>query len=161
MLAIANAGVSPSSGLVLIFSGIFIHAVKNDDELAAILAHEIAHVLANHRMEEKSESIVAGILSSPFVPGALLGFLAAEALVFWLPIAGIASVWFHQSRRREKEADYIGMMFMADAGFDPYAAISVLKKLKKMEDQMLDADPRVRQNPRWMSKHPHVSRGCS
>ena len=133
----------------------------SDDELAAVLAHEIAHVLANHRMEDRSVNIVAGTIALPFVPFALIGLLAAEFLIFWLPIAGVASAWYYQSRKREGEAVYIGMMLMADAGFDPSAAVSVLKKLKEMEDQVLDADPRVRQNPRWMSKHPHVSRGCS
>ena len=158
MLAIADASISSSSGLVLINSGIFTHAVRSDDELASILAHEIAHVLANHKMEDKSVNLLAGAVAVPFVPFALLGlFGVAEFLVFWLPIAGIASALYYQSWKREGEADCIGMMLMADAGFDPHAAISVLKKLKKMEDQMLNADPRMRQNPRWMLKHPHVS----
>lgn len=136
--------------------------MRSDDELAAILAHEIAHVLANHKMEDKSVSLVAGAVAVPFVPFALLGlFVVAEFIVFWVPIVAVASAWYYQFWKREGEADYIGMMLMADAGFDPYAAISVFKKLKEMEDQMLNADPRVRQNPRWISKHPHVSRSCS
>lgn len=157
MLAIASAAVLPSSGLVLIFSGIFIHAVKNDDELAAVLAHEIAYVLANHAMEDRSVNTLAGNISLPFVPLALLGFLVTPALIFGLPIVGAGAVAFYLSRERENEADYIGMMLMTDAGYSPSAAVSVLSKLKKMEDQNLDADPRLKQEPQWMSTHPHVS----
>lgn len=137
------------------------HAVKNDDELAAVLAHEIAHVLANHAMEDRSVSTVARIVSVPFVPFAFLSLFVVEALVFALPIAGAALVKSYLSRKREKEADYICMILMVDAGFDPLAAVNVWKKMKEMEDQMLNADPRVQQNSRWMSTHPHVSRGCS
>lgn len=61
----ANAEFIYSSGLVLVFSGIFRHAVKSEDELAAILAHEVAHVLANHERESKSMLAIAGIISLP------------------------------------------------------------------------------------------------
>ncbi len=134
------------------------HAVKSDDELAAVLAHEIAHVLANHASEGKSVNSAAGVFSLPFIPFAVLGFFVEEALIFTLPILGFAAVAYYQSRRREKEADYIGMMLMADAGFDPSAAVSVWKKMKEMEDRMLDAHPRAKQDPQWLSTHPHVSR---
>ena len=143
---------------MLIFSGIFIHAVKNDDELAAVLAHEIAHVLANHAIEDRSIRTVARIVSLPFLPFAFLAQFVAEAIVLALPIAGVALVESRLSRKREEEADYIGLILMVDAGFDPSAAVSVRKKFKEMEDQMLLADPRLKQIPQWISTHPHVSR---
>ena len=108
-------------------------------------------------MEGMSVLTVASVFSLPFILPTLVGFLVEDALIFALPIIGAFAVTFANSRKREKEADYIGMMLMTDAGFDPYAAISVFKKLKEMEDHMLDADPRVGQNPKWMSTHPHVS----
>ena len=134
------------------------HAVKSDDELAAVLAHEIAHILANHASEGKSVGSAVGVFSLPFVPFAVLGLFIEEALILALPIFGFIAVGYHQSRRREKEADYIGMMLMADAGFDPWATVSVWKKMKEMEDRMLDAHPRTKQDPQWLSTHPHVSR---
>ena len=152
--------VLPASGLVLVFTGIFPHAVKYEDELTADLAHEIAHVLANHAREGRSVTTVASIFSLPFISFAPLGFIVEEALIFALPIVGFAWAAFALSRKREAEADYIGMMLMADAGYNPSAAVNVLKKLKQMEDQMLDADPRVKQDPQWMSTHPHVRRDC-
>ena len=134
------------------------HAVKSDDELAAVLAHEIAHVLANHAREGMSVNSAATVFALPFVPFAIFGFLVEEALIFALPILGFFAIASYQSRRREKEADYIGMMLMADAGFDPSAAVSVWKKMMEMEDRMRDTDPRTKQDPQWLSTHPHVSR---
>ena len=146
---------------MLIYNGIFLQAVRNEDELAFVLAHEIAHVLANHDREDKSTTTVASICSLPFIPFALLSFIVQEAIIFVLPIAGIMWARFALSRKQEAEADYIGMMLMADAGYDPSATVNVLKILKQMEDQMLKADPGAVQDPQWMSTHPHVSRACS
>ena len=135
--------------------------MKSDDELAALLAHEIAHVLANHAMEDKSVMTVAGVFSLPFVPFALFGLVVAKATFFAIPIVSAASATYYYSRKREIEADYIGMMLMADVGFDPLAAVNVFKKLKQMEDQILSADPKIKQDPQWISTHPLVSRDCS
>ena len=131
--------------------------MKSDDELAAVLAHEIAHVLANHAMEDKSIMTVAGVFSLPFVPFALLGLIVPEFFFFAIPIGFAIGAKYHCARKRETEADYIGMMLMADAGFDPLAAVNVVKKGKEMEDQILSADPKVKQDPQWISTHPHVS----
>ena len=46
---------------------------------------------------------------------------------------------------------------MADAGFDPSAAVSVWKKMKRMEDRVLGAYPEAQPDPQWLSTHPHVS----
>ena len=134
--------------------------MKTDDELAAILAHEIAHVLANHDRETTGVYAMASVLALPFIPFALLGLLVVEASFFALPIIPIFGAAFLNSRAQEKEADYIGTMLMVDAGFDPSAAVSVWKKMKEMEDQMLSADPRMEQDPQWMSTHPHVHFHC-
>lgn len=135
--------------------------MRDEDELAAVLAHEIAHVLANHAREDKSVTTMASIFALPFIAVSLLGLIVEEALIFALPVVGVVWATFALSRKREKEADYIGMMLMADAGYDPSAAVNVLKRMKQMEDQMLSADPRAKQDPQWMSTHPHVSRDWS
>lgn len=92
--------------------------MKSEDELAAILAHEVAHVLANHERESKSMLAIAGIISLP------LGWLRQpmpESLSVEGPNRAIVSLLTYMQRRREMEADYIGMMLMADAGFNPSA----------------------------------------
>ena len=142
-----------NNGLVLVFSGIFRHPVKNEDELAAVLAHEIAHVLANHERESKSMLAIAGIVSFPL---RWLRQLMPE-LNFEGPNRAIVSCLTHLRRRQEMEADYIGMTLMADAGFNPSATTGMWKKMKEMKDLAMSAHPRVQQVPQWMSSHPDVS----
>lgn len=79
-----------------------------------------------------------------------------EAIIFAVPLIFIGSGRFWVSRLQETEADYIGMILMADAGFDPAAAVSVWKKMKEMEDCDKRADPRLEQTPQLISTHPHV-----
>ena len=98
---------------------------------------------------------IAGILF--FLPLGWLHQLMAEALSVEGPIRAIVSLLAYLHRRREMEADYIGMMLMADAGFNPSATTGMWKKMKEMKDLALSADPRVQQVPQWMSSHPHVS----
>ena len=121
----------PETGLLLVAGGMLPYIVKTDDELAAVLAYLIAKVLANHHMERKSWEYVANI--SP---------LFSETL----------------SRIHEEEADYIALMLMADAGFDPAAAISVLKKMEETEVMIESAFP---ERKRSMTERAHVSRRCS
>ena len=150
----ANAEFIYSSGLALVFSGIFRHAVKSEDELAAILAHEVAHVLANHERESKSMLATPGIISLPL--GWLLQ-LIPESLSVEGPNRATVSLLTYMQRRREMEAGHIGMMLMADAGFNPSATTGMWKKMKEMKDLALSADTRIQQVPQWMSSHPHVS----
>lgn len=150
----ANAEFIYSSGLVLVFSGIFRHAVKSEDELAAVLARQIVHVLANHERESKSMLAIAGII---FLPLGWLRQLMPESLSVEGPNRAIVPLLTYMQRRREMEADYIGMMLMADAGFNPSATTGMWKKMKEMKDLALSADTRIQQVPQRMSSHPHVS----
>ena len=62
------------------------------------------------------------------------------------------------SRFREREADYIGLLLMADAGFNLSGAVSFWTKLNKWEEQQQrGAKKRVRREPQFRSTHPHVS----
>ena len=153
----ANASISPESGLVLVDIGIFSHLNIDDNELAAVLAHEIAHVLANHLNEDRSWTYMANAVSLPFVPFELLGQYVAPALILAFPLVAVRSFMAFLSRKREKEADYIGMMLMVDAGFDPAATVSVWRKWKEIEDRELSVNPWLLQTPQWKSTRPHVS----
>ncbi|KAM3195855.1 hypothetical protein ACQJBY_071817 [Aegilops geniculata] len=85
-------------GKIIVFTGLLNH-LQTDAEIATILAHEIAHVVARH----SSESIV---------------------YKKWFPFP----LMVHFLRRMEIEADHIGMLLMAAAGFDPHIAPMVLEK---------------------------------
>lgn len=118
----ANAFVVPG-GKVVVFTGL-LELVTTKDELAAVLAHESAHVLARHAAERMTSqqvlSIFQVIMYQLFdipVPGGLL------SLAFFLP----------NSRKQEHEADAIGMQLAAQACFDPGAAASVFQKLEQVE----------------------------
>ena len=155
-LALVNAGVSNSSRRILIFSGI-LPVVTTPDELAALLGHELAHVLANHSKNTRSTNFVAFLASIPCIPPCLLSFLIPELLICFVPLASVAASLLYVSRKHEKEADYIGIMLMADAGFDPFAAVALWEKMKKVEDSILKSTPGAQRDPQWTSTHPYVS----
>ena len=113
----------------MIISGLFGYAV-GDDELAAVLAHEIAHVLVNHVREIRSTLTLASVILAPlttvFVIAKTFGLVEAHGTAdpMWLTYR----VCMYVRRRQEEEADHIGTLLMVDAGFDPSAAVSIVKK---------------------------------
>ena len=150
--------VDESSGRILVFSGLFTHALRTDDEVAALLAHELGHVLANHERESKSAIAITSPISLSFL---LIHFIA-ETVGFGrflssLNILSFISVVMYSRRRQEKEADYIGMLLMTDAGFDPSAATTFHRKMQYTQDRALIAGPTMQQAPQWLSTHPSVS----
>ena len=140
-----NAFVLPG-GKVFVYSGI-LRTTRNDSGLAAVLGHEIAHNLADHMAERMSSSIGTNllmwsmiILSAPFGGLPLLmqlfGFSALD-IAFGRPMG----------RRQESEADYIGLMMMAQACYDPREAVSFWTRMEQMQQG---------QPPEWLSTHPSV-----
>ena len=114
-------------------------------------------MLANHSRETDSARLIACLFALPFIPAALFGFIFKPALLFASPLVLIHWGYLRINRRQESEADYIGMMLMADADFDPSAAVTFFNNLKIMEDGFHNAAPERQQNPEWLSSHPHVS----
>ncbi|KAF3058448.1 Mitochondrial metalloendopeptidase OMA1 [Daldinia childiae] len=137
----ANAFVLPG-GKVFVFSGL-IPIAGNDDGLATVLGHEIAHNLAGHVAERMSGQIGINILlySLIFLTGgiAILGtqFIGSAVLdlLFSRPMG----------RMQESEADYIGLMMMAEACYDPREAIGFWKRMERAQQ----GEP-----PEWLSTHP-------
>lgn len=126
---IVNAMAAPG-GHVIVFEGLWDEKdglVRGDDELAAVLAHEIAHVNCRHSTEAMTRQLLpAAVLTAGLIYAgdngrmqALLGgtFLAYQGLVVT-----------HYSRRDEFEADRVGMHYMALAGYDPQAALRIWKR---------------------------------
>jgi Zn-dependent protease with chaperone function len=127
--SIVNAAATRGN-FVFVWTGM-LRTVKNDGELAAVLAHEMGHVLANHTQptpSEEASEIMASVggnvarqvvaVQGPY--GALSGIagvLAQEAIK--------AFIVNPESQRKEHEADQIGLFLMADAGYDPHNAIGL------------------------------------
>jgi len=121
----ANAFVIPG-GHVYVFTGL-LDMAKSDDELAAVISHELAHAERRHSLQNFRASTVAVALLNKAVKnkrdretwGALLGYLTLMKF----------------SRQQEDEADDIGQFRMAKAGFNPAAQVSLWEKfLKKFGD---------------------------
>jgi len=136
-----NAFAVPG-GYVFVFSGLLAR-VKSDDELAGVLAHEIGHVSGHHLLRQQKEGQV-------WTAAALLGLLVS-AVNPVLGAAGIAAAETAQlkySREFEQEADYLGLRYASEAGYDPHALGSFFKEL--LADQRINSAG----VPAYMLTHP-------
>jgi predicted Zn-dependent protease len=119
-----NAWCMPG-GKIAVYTGLIEKLHLTDDELAAVLGHEIAHALREHARERVSEQMVADSLIS--IGSALfgLGDLAQKGV----QAAYMGAMGLPHSRQQETEADRIGIELAARAGYDPHAAISLWQKM--------------------------------
>jgi len=124
-----NAFAMPG-GKVGVFTGLF-QIVRTDAELAVVIGHEVAHVAARHAQERLSHQAAlavgggaVAILASTRVPvvstGTILDLYGLGATV------GVALPY---GRHMEREADEIGLMYMARAGYDPRAALDFWERM--------------------------------
>ncbi len=135
-----NAFCMPG-GRIGVYSGLVQRLQLTDDELAAILGHEIAHALREHGRERVSQQFAtnAAVAIGAAVLGvgqtaASLGALVAD-VTFTLP----------NSRTHEIEADRIGVELAARAGYDPRGAVTVWQKMARADG----GSP-----PQFLSTHP-------
>jgi len=140
-LAEVNAWCMPG-GKMAIYTGLIERLNATDDEIAAVMGHEISHALREHARERISRQMgtqmVVGIAGALFGIGELgqgLGNMVADVTLN-LP----------NSRTHEVEADRMGVELAARAGYDPRAAISLWEKMAKTSN----GD----QPPKWLSTHP-------
>ncbi|WIA21329.1 hypothetical protein OEZ85_000556 [Tetradesmus obliquus] len=133
-----NAFVAPG-GKVVVFTGL-LKLVSSEDELAAVLAHEVGHVLARHHAERISQLNVTGLLN--MLVRALLGIQIPGALV-------VLGMFLPYSRAAEYEADAIGIRLLAKACYDPDANVSMLQKLHAAQGGAAEA-----RMPEFLSTHP-------
>jgi predicted Zn-dependent protease len=119
-----NAWAMPG-GKMVVYSGLIEKLQLTDDELAAIMGHEIAHSLREHARERVSREMATGLGLG--IAGAVLGLGQVGQ-----ELAGmVAQVTFTlpHSRTHEIEADRIGVELAARAGYNPHAAVSLWQKM--------------------------------
>ena len=116
-----------AGGKIAVYSGLISKLQITDDELAAVMGHEIAHALREHVREQASEQQNLGLLAA--IVGAASGSATTgnaagqlSQLVVGLP----------HSRRAETEADDMGVELAARAGYDPRAAIGLWDKMNRL-----------------------------
>ncbi|KAI3942330.1 hypothetical protein MKW92_041467 [Papaver armeniacum] len=109
-------------GKIVVFTGL-LNRFKSDAEVATILAHEVGHVVARHGAENITNTmcfVILRLILSQFAnTNEMTNLDKAYKTLLHLPF----------SRRMEKEADYIGLLLLASAGYDPRGAPQVYEKL--------------------------------
>ena len=121
--AIPGGGIYVSRGLLAL--------VNREDELAGVLAHEIAHVTQRHSARQQRKGILPGLLS---LPGNVVGNVVGENLgaLINAPIDTVGGAWLSRySRGQESESDRIGIRTAAQAGYDPVALADMLRRLEQ------------------------------
>lgn len=138
-----NANCGPG-GKIIVYSGLIKQLKLTDDELAAVMGHEIAHALREHGREAMSRAYATQMAQQGV--GALLG-LGQEGMALADSVVQY-SMTLPNSRENENEADLIGLELSARAGYDPQAAISLWQKMGAANEGA---------PPEFMSTHPASS----
>jgi predicted Zn-dependent protease len=118
-----NAFALPG-GKVGVHTGLF-EVAENDDQLAAVLGHEVAHAIARHGAERMSQGLIVQGLGAIAVGGGI-----DQEYVQLAAQAATLGVILPYSRTQEAEADHIGLFYMAKAGYDPRQAIELWRNFE-------------------------------
>lgn len=141
--ATQNAFALPG-GKIAVYTGIF-PVAQNEAGLAAILGHEVTHALARHGGERMSQGMVAqGVVVAATLGAASQGISPQIAQLAGGALAQYGFI-LPYSRKHESEADYIGLLLAADAGYDPHEALHVWERMEQMNQ---------RQPPEFLATHP-------
>jgi metalloendopeptidase OMA1, mitochondrial len=133
-----NAFALPG-GKVGVHTGLF-KVAENDDQLATVISHEVAHAIARHGSERMSQGLLAQGLGAIAVGSGInpqMVELAAQAATLGIILP--------YSRTQEAEADHIGLIYMAEAGYDPRAAIELWQNFEALGGE---------RPPEFLSTHP-------
>jgi metalloendopeptidase OMA1, mitochondrial len=133
-------------GKVAFWEGIM-PVAQDDNGVAVIMGHEVAHALARHGAERMSQTMGAQLLGQILTAGVGLAnpsFAEDFAQLYGLGASvGVILPW---GRAQESEADQIGLILMAKAGYDPAAAVGFWQRMSKVQQGG--------QPPEFLSTHP-------
>jgi metalloendopeptidase OMA1, mitochondrial len=138
----ANAFALPG-GKIAVYTGI-LPITRDEAGLAAVLGHEVAHVIARHSGERVSQAMLAQGLASLVVGGVLRTDPQTTRVVSGLFAQGLLLPW---GRSQESEADHLGLIYMAKAGYHPSAA-------RDLWIRMAEATRGQPRPPEFLSTHP-------
>ncbi len=135
-----NAWCMPG-GKIVVYTGLIKELSLNNDELAAIIGHEISHALKEHSREKMSKTMVQSGVSSI---ASLFG--VSQVITESANVAYNAAFALPFSRDQESEADKYGLELMYKAGFNPNGAVSVMKKMDAYEKKITGASGNSKSN---------------
>ncbi len=144
----ANAFALPG-GKIGVFTGL-LDVARSDDQLATVLGHEVAHVLADHGNERMSTTFAAqaGLQAVQVFAGG--SSETSDNVMAVLGVGAQVGVLLPFSRAQESEADLLGLDLMASAGFEPSESVELWRNMAKAGGG---------QPPQFLSTHPsHESR---
>lgn len=106
---------------------------RSQDELAAVIAHELAHVVARHAAERVSQQMAAGVAleAAQAYSGSRTSPQNTRLLMGAFGLGAQIGVMLPFSRSHETEADLLGQRYMAEAGFDPEAAVRLWQNMMR------------------------------
>ncbi len=140
-----NAWAMPG-GKVVVYEGI-LPITKDEAGLAVVIGHEIAHAIAKHGSERMSQGLIAQM--SGMALSKAMAEKPEKTRQLWMTVFGVGTqygVMLPFSRFQESEADHLGLVFMAIAGYDPNEAVEVWKRMAQMKEGQAP--------PEFLSTHP-------
>ncbi|HOE69172.1 MAG TPA: M48 family metallopeptidase [Candidatus Omnitrophota bacterium] len=145
---IVNAFCMPG-GKIVVYTGI-LPVTQDKNGLATVISHEVAHAIANHGGERMSQELV--VQAGGMGISQLMKSRPEQARQIMQQVYGAGAqygVLLPYSRSHENEADHIGLILMARAGYDPKAAVAFWERMNKLGGAKV---------PEILSTHPATSR---
>ena len=147
---VKNAWCLPG-GKIAVYSGI-LEVTNNNNGLAVIMGHEIAHAVAKHSVERASRALVfnVGTTAIDIFTG---GAISNTSRTTGVDVAGMLRTFGIDNpfgRKQESEADYLGLIFSSLAGYDIRESVKIWERMKESN--------KGKETPEWMSTHPSSSK---
>jgi predicted Zn-dependent protease len=143
---VKNAWCMPG-GKIAVYSGI-LDITKNNNGLAAVLGHEIAHAVAKHSVERASRNVIINVATqvTDILSGGKLSQVNRTTGMNTVGLLTQMGILNPFNRKQESEADYLGLIFSSLSGYDIRETVGVWERMKEAN--------KGRSPPEFMSTHP-------